>query len=334
VITGIPDVVELRTASRYPNLVDQQTVLNEIPDYNKYYFIGGSASWANIRGVLTDNIKGLHLYEQEDYKSSSINAWGISDKDLFLEANKVLKEQSKPFFAVIQTADNHEPYTIPEEDLPFITLRNFPDDTLAKYGFWSNKELNEYAYIEYSFKTFLEAAAKEKYFNNTIFVFVGDHGLNGNANSMFPKVWTEEVLTSHHVPLLFYAPSLLKPQVIERKVSQVDIIPGLTYLAGLQVNNTTMGRNIFLNPTLPDSNEITNHTFILQPDNHRIGLLTGKYYYKYDLQSKEEKVFSLLNNDPLPAGEPDSAFLSKMRNLTMGYYETSRYLLFNNKKKK
>ena len=63
VITGIPDVVELRTASRYPNLVDQQTIWNDIQGYNKYYIIGGSASWANILGVLTDNIQGLHLYE-------------------------------------------------------------------------------------------------------------------------------------------------------------------------------------------------------------------------------------------------------------------------------
>ncbi|HEY6062721.1 MAG TPA: hypothetical protein VIV35_03875, partial [Chitinophagaceae bacterium] len=68
--------------------------------------------------------------------------------------------------------------------------------------------------------------------------------------------------------------------------------------------------------------------------NHLIGLLTGKYYYKYDLQSKKENVFSILNNDPLPPGEPDSVFLHKMHDLTLGYYETSRYLLFNNKKKK
>jgi phosphoglycerol transferase MdoB-like AlkP superfamily enzyme len=333
-ITGIPDVVELRTSSRYPNLVDQQTILNDMQGYNKFYFIGGSASWANIRGVLTDNIKGLHLYEQGDYKSPGVNAWGISDKNLFLEANQVLIKQTDPFFAVIQTADNHRPYTIPKEDRPFIKLRNFPKDTLEKYGFWTNQELNEYAYMEYTFKTFFDAAVREKYFNNTIFVFVGDHGLRGNAGNMFPKVWTEEALTSHHVPLLFYAPSLLKPQVVERKVSQVDIIPGLAYLAGIPVNNTTMGRNIFLNTSLPDSNDISNHTFILQPDNHLIGLVTGKYYYKYDLQTKKENVFSILNNDPLAPGEPDSLFKKQMHDLTLGYYETSRYMLFNNKKKK
>jgi len=69
IITGIPDVTEFKTASRNPNLVDQHTILNELKDYEKFYFLGGSASWANIRGVLKDNIRGLHLYEQQDYSS-------------------------------------------------------------------------------------------------------------------------------------------------------------------------------------------------------------------------------------------------------------------------
>ena len=90
---------ELRTASRYPNLVDQQTILNDMTGYSKFYFIGGSASWANIRGVLTDNIRGLHLYENgKIIGRQAINVWGISDKDLFVEANDVLKKQTKPVF--------------------------------------------------------------------------------------------------------------------------------------------------------------------------------------------------------------------------------------------
>ncbi|HRF17717.1 MAG TPA: sulfatase-like hydrolase/transferase, partial [Chitinophagaceae bacterium] len=73
IITGIPDVTEFKTASRNPNLVDQHTILNDLKDYEKFYFLGGSASWANIRGVLKDNIKGLHLYEQQDYSSPKID---------------------------------------------------------------------------------------------------------------------------------------------------------------------------------------------------------------------------------------------------------------------
>jgi phosphoglycerol transferase MdoB-like AlkP superfamily enzyme len=334
IITGTPDVTESRTASRNPNLVDQQSIINELTEYEKFYFLGGSASWANIRGVLKDNIKGLHLYEESDYSSPKIDVWGISDKNLFLEANAVLKKQSSPFFAVIQTADNHRPYTIPKEDKPFIKLKNYPKDTLEKYGFWTNEEMNAYTYMDYTYRIFMEAAAKEKYFNNTIFVFVGDHGIRGVAGDMMPKVWTEQGLTVQHVPLLFYAPGYLKPQVVERKVSQIDIMPSITGLLNRPVLNTTMGRNVFSHLHPSDADYINNHAFIFDFDKRLMGLLGGNYYFEYSLQTKKEGVYSLKHNNPLAPGEPSPVEISTMRNLALGYFETARYLLYNNKKKK
>jgi len=68
VLTGIPDVGQANsTTSRNPGAVNQHTIINDFNGYEKYYFIGGSASWANIRGLLNNNIDGLHLYEQENY---------------------------------------------------------------------------------------------------------------------------------------------------------------------------------------------------------------------------------------------------------------------------
>ena len=89
VITGIPDVeAGTTTSSRNPSAVDQHTIINNFNGYSKYYFIGGSTSWANIRGLLTNNISGLNLYEEKDFTSPKIDVWGISDKNLFLEADK------------------------------------------------------------------------------------------------------------------------------------------------------------------------------------------------------------------------------------------------------
>jgi phosphoglycerol transferase MdoB-like AlkP superfamily enzyme len=331
-MTGIPDVTSFKTASRNPSLVDQHTILNDIKDYAKYYFIGGSASWANIRGVLSGNVKDLHLYEQDDYHSPAVDVWGISDKDLFLEANEVIKKQASPFFAIIQTADNHRPYTIPEEDRPFVKLRNYPKDTLGKYGFWTNEELNAYSYMDYTYKVFMDAARKEKYFDNTIFVFVGDHGIRGVAGDMFPKVWTDQSLTLWHVPLLFYAPSRLQPAVVDTKVSQVDIMPSIASLAHIPVSNTTMGRNIFTVPSITDSSS-HNYSFVFDFDRSLIGLVGNRYYYEFDLNTKKEGLYSLLNNDPVTAEQAGQSVISEMRNLAFGYYETSRYMLYHNKKK-
>ena len=245
VITGIPDVEYPNTASRNPAAVDQHTIINDYNGYDKFYFLGGSLSWANIRGLLTNNITGLHLYEEDSYKAKTIDVWGISDKRLFLAANDVLKEQTHPFFAVIQTADNHRPYTIPDEDKETFKLKKYSPDSLKRFGFQSNEELNAFRYTDFSFETFIEAAKKEKYFNNTIFVFVGDHGIRGDAGSMFPKAWSVDGLTTQHVPLLFYSPFLLTPQRIDKTCSQLDLLPSVTALAHIPFINTTLGKNLF-----------------------------------------------------------------------------------------
>ena len=65
-ITGIPDVESPKTASRNPNAVDQNTIINSFAGYENFYFLGGSAGWANIRGVLTNNINNLKLFEEND----------------------------------------------------------------------------------------------------------------------------------------------------------------------------------------------------------------------------------------------------------------------------
>lgn len=329
IMTGIPDVSEIKTASRNLSMVDQRNMLNDIRDYEKMYFIGGSASWANIRGVLKGNIAGLRLYEQQDFHSPVLNVWGISDKNLFLEANQVLKKESKPFIAIIQTAYNHRPYTIPKEDEQAIQQRSFPKDTLEKYGFWSDAEMNAFTYMDYTFKVFMQAAAREKYFENTLFVFVGDHGIRGNAGNMMPKVWTDQGLTTQHVPLLFYAP-WLSAGISDKKVSQVDIIPSVCHLAGLRVTNNSLGRDVFNWDS--DTSLTGDHCFVTDPDQKTIGLVSHRYFYKFELLSGRENVYSLLDNHVLLPAEPGDSLLQMMRNLTLGYYETSRYLLLNNRK--
>ena len=330
VITGIPDVEYPTTSSRNPSYVDQHSIINDYKGYQKYYFIGGNPSWANIRGLLTNNIDSLHLYEQEDYKSKPIDVWGISDKNLFLEANDVLKQQNHPFFAIIQTADNHRPYTIPEEDRKEFTLKDFPVDTLKKYGFESNAELNAFRFTDFSFQKFIEAAKKEPYFKNTIFVFVGDHGIRGNAGSMFPEAWEKDGLTTQHVPLLFYSPSLLSPQRIDRTCSQLDLIPSVSSLAGISYTNTTLGKDLF--DTVQHNLQFKNNAFLFDPEVKQIGMVTDSFSYVHNLSSGIEDFRSSKDNLPLPQNEATASEKKALHDLSQAYYETAKYLLLNNKK--
>ena len=330
VITGIPDVAEASmTSSRNPAAVDQHSIVNDFKGYDKYYFLGGSTSWANIRGLLTDNIQGLHLYEQEDYSAPKIDVWGISDKNLFLEANKVLKKEQKPFFAIIQTSDNHRPYTIPGEDRQAFQSVTAPLDTLHKYGFASNEEMNAFRYTDFGYRTFIEAASREGYFRNTIFLFVGDHGIPGETGPLFPKAWTDQRLTAEHVPLLIWAPGLVPSRRSGRICSQVDILPTLAGLCGIPYRNTTLGRDL-LDTARYGGRELA---FIYDPDQAWIGVVQGSYFYRRQLGTGKEEMVSVVGNDPTPATVKRGPVKQEMERLSDGIYETARYMLLMNKKK-
>jgi phosphoglycerol transferase MdoB-like AlkP superfamily enzyme len=329
-ITGIPDVEDPGTASRNPSAVDQHTIINEFKNYNRYYFLGGSANWANIRGVLTNNINNLKLYEEERYKATAIDVWGISDKNLFLEANNVLKTENKPFFAVIQTANNHRPYTIPAEDKAQFKLQQFTIDTLKKYGFDSNEEMNAFRYTDFCFKTFIEVAQKEKYFDNTIFVFIGDHGIRySGVLNYLPKAYAAQGLTCQHVPLLFYAPKLIQPQIDNRICSQIDVLPSIAGLVKLPYTNTTLGRNLFNS----DSNTTKNHAFIIDHDTKTIGVINDDYYFLKNTKTGKEEMVSVINDISIPINLVTDSIKNSLRNYSNAYYTTARYMLFKNKKK-
>jgi len=327
-ITGIPDVEIVKTASRNPAMVDQHTIINDFTGYEKYYFLGGSTSWANIRGLLTNNIKDLHLYEEDKYDVPKIDVWGISDKNLFLQADKVLKQQHNPFIAVIQTADNHRPYTISQEDLAEFTRVNYPEDSLKNYGFESNDELNAFRYTDFGFSKFIAAAKKSPYFDNTIFVFVGDHGIHGNAASMLPRTWTDYGLTGYHVPLLFYSPGLLPAMRVHKVASQVDLLPTVAGLANINYTNTTLGRDL-----LQKNNKAADIAFIMDHNNYNIGVVKGSYYYTRQPSGKKEDLVwaDFTQKDP---GIPNDSIREVYRNITTAFFETSRYMLQNNKKRK
>lgn len=327
-ITGTPDVELARTSSRNPGAVNQHTILNDFKDYEKFYMIGGSLSWANIRGILTNNIQGLHIYEQEDYEAAKIDVWGVSDKNLLLAANKIFSKQQKPFIAVVQTADNHRPYTIPEEDKKEFTVLHLPDDSLKKYGFESEDEYNAFRYTDFCYRKFMEAAKKEAYFNNTIFVFVGDHGIGGDAHDMFPQVWTQE-LTGMHVPLLFYAPGLLAPKEYGFPVSQCDVLPTVAGLCKIAYTNTTMGRDV-LSPFI-QQNPALQTAFIYNPDKRRIGIVKDSLFFSFGIDGKlKEQVYSIVGNS-IPTLSTQQR--NQLHDLTEAWYQTARYLLLHNKAK-
>lgn len=326
ILTGIPDVQLSEFSSRNPEAINQHTIINNFEEYSKFYFLGGSSEFNNFEGLLK-NITGIHIYQDGSYKSPQLNVWGISDKNLFLEVNDVLKQQQKPFFAIIQTSDNHRPFNIPEEDKDF-EKRVVNADTLKKYGFESLEEFQAFCYSDYCFKKFIEEAKKQSYFNNTIFIFTGDHGVEGDAGEMYPSAWTANRLSDEHVPLLFYAPALLTPQRRQEIVSQIDVLPTIAGMIHQPYVNTTLGRDLL------NTKNKNNAAFIIHHDEGNIGVVTDDYYFIKNIRINKEELVPVKSNQLNLSPIQQDSVKHSLSALTSAIYETAKWMLVNNKKLK
>ena len=321
-LTGIPDVQLSQFSTRNLQSLNQYTIVNSFDGYSKMYFIGGSSDFNNFRGLIS-NINEVQIFEEGKFTSPKLNVWGISDKNLFMEANKVMKQQTKPFFAIIQTSDNHRPYSIPADDKDF-TPRKVTDEELKKFGFESLEEFNAFCYTDYCYQKFMDAARQSPYFDNTIFVFVGDHGVEGNAAAVYPKAWTEQRLNDEHVPLLFYAPALLTPQVHTEAVSQIDVLPTLASMVLQPYTNKTLGRNLLNKTDKEDA------AFIIHHDEGKIGVVTNDYYYSKNLWITKEELAPVRNGLPALTNSQSDSVKRKLSDLTSALYETAKWMLVNN----
>lgn len=325
IVTGIPDVQLSKFSTRNPAAIQQHTIINSFEDYNKYYFLGGNSDFNNFDGLIK-NIKNVNIHQEGSFTSKPLNVWGISDKNLFLESEKVLSTEQKPFFAIIQTADNHRPYSIPVEDSDFLK-KKVNEDTLHKYGFESVEEYQSFCYTDYCFKTLIENARKQSWFNNTIFVFIGDHGVEGETSALYPNVWDKGSLSDEHVPLLFYAPALLTPQKRHEVASQIDILPTLTGMLHQPYKNTTLGRDLL------NSKDKMDAAFIIHHDEGSIGVVTNDYFFVKNLRITKEELMPMNSNTLLLDPKQKDSVKNKLSQLTSAIYETAKWMLVNNKDK-
>ena len=328
-ITGIPDVNPKRTSSRNPLIVDQHTVINAFNAHQKFYFIGGSANWGNIRGVIAHNIPDMKIVEEGMFKSARTDVWGISDFHLFEEAHQQLSELPKhqPFFTVIQTAGFHRPYTIPKARGEFqeTTLNS---EELEKYGFVSNAEYNSLRFSDYSLGHFMELAEKSPYYQNTLFVVIGDHGLPDLEAAHLSKGYQHHHLTRFQVPLLFFHPQWKdQPEVLDKFSTEPDVLVSIASLTGHKTLVRTFGRDLW-NPKF-DGNRLAFH-YVYYRSPPQIALMDERHYLVAD-PNAIQGLYDYTSDSPgISQADQHPEKTKAMSELTFGLYETAKYLLHHN----
>jgi len=204
-------------------------------DYDDVYVYNGDFAWDNQSGFFSN--QGMtNFIGRNDFVNPVFSdpTWGVSDQDMFNRGLEELKardgKDKKPFYALLQTLSNHTPYALPT---PLPVERVTDRGTL-------NEHLTAMRYSDWALGQFFEKARKEPYFNETLFVIVGDHGF-GNEQQI-----TEMDLGRFNVPMLMIAPGIQdKFGKVDHTVgTQIDIVPTIMGRVGGDVIHQCWGRDL------------------------------------------------------------------------------------------
>ena len=209
--------------SKIPRYVGLPDVLAK-NGYRNMFFMSHESQYDNMNAFFRTN--GFHeIYAQEDYPAEEVvNSFGVPDAFLFKYALNKISEKAKdkqPFFSVILTISNHPPYIIPDG---FKSQTSEPEDQIVEYA-------------DCAIANFMRQAKKEPWYNNTIFVFLGDHGkIVGTPECEMPQSY-------NNVPLMIYGEGV-EHQIVTELASQVDVAPTLLSMLGLGYVQNNFGVNL------------------------------------------------------------------------------------------
>jgi phosphoglycerol transferase MdoB-like AlkP superfamily enzyme len=331
-ISGVPDVTRQETATRNPLITQQHTLVNAFTGYEKLYTIGGNSGWANMNALIRQSIDGVRLFEERDWKSPVVDVWGISDLDLFKETDKILQAlpKDKPFFAYVQTAGNHRPFTIPKNNDGF----EVKHPTLAEVqaaGSRSVEQYNAVRLLDFNIGRLMEIAKAGGYYDNTIFVLFGDHNTRIAQIPFLAPAYEQLGLESNAVPMIIHAPGLLGARNVKEAVGLVDLLPTVAGMAGLEFRNSGMGRDI--QQPAPEGERVVplvlrEGTFPL------IAGVTQHYMVQMEHDGSSPTLHDLASMTPMDdVALQNPAEFKRLVRLTRGMHETSRLMLYQNVRK-
>lgn len=224
--------------------------------------------------TLTPGQYGGTLSWYASPKSDEFHTDAMLAKDAEWVLERCAREEDRPFFLAVGFFRPHTPYVAPEKPYfdyyPTETMRPYqkvtdnpegvPAAALGSYKKEQDQLTDELhrqaAQAYYASISFLDTqvgrvvAALDRLglAENTIIVFTSDHGYHMGEHGLYQKQSLFE--GSARVPLLIVAPGKTKGGVVKEPVSQVDLYPTLTELAGVKAPENLQGQSLV--PMLQD----------------------------------------------------------------------------------
>ncbi len=257
ILAGIPSFSDAFTSSPYPNQKIQSLVstLKEM-GYDTSFFHGAPNGSMGFLGF--GNILGFdHYYGKNEYNNDADfdGIWGIWDEPFFQFMKQTLDKKKAPFFSTIFTISSHDPFIL-------------PDKFQNKFPKGSRPIHQNIGYTDYSFKKFFEAAKKEPWFKNTIFIITADH-TNQIAYDEYQKIVNRSA-----VPILIYKPDESLKGVNNELAQHIDIYPTILDIIGYDKPFRSWGRSL-----VGDQQSVP---FVINYNGSQYQFIRGNYISTFD----------------------------------------------------
>lgn len=229
-------------------------------NYETFFYSTHDPHFDNMSGFFTQN--GYeHTYSAFDLpKDKTISVTGVPDHEIYNLFFSTInnRKNSKPFLGFIMTGSDHGPWTIPE-GINFKPSADTEEKRATQYADWAIGEL-------------MKTAKQQPWYNNTLFVFLGDHGYSIGGTYEMP-------LSYNNVPLVLHKPNTLKADTIHGPGYQPDVTSTVAGVLNLSFNNTTFGIDLM--------KEI--HPFVFFTADDKIGCVSDDGYFFYELITQKSK---------------------------------------------
>ncbi len=294
--------------NQHPMMANENTIqpftgiantLNQF-NYQSVFMCPHDEEFDNMSGFLKAN--GFQkIIGQKDFPTSEIEStMGVPDDVLFehaVEEINQMAKQPKPFLASILTGSDHKPFYIP-------TNKGFVPKTKEE-----KQQVVEYA--DWSINKFLKLCSKQAWYDNTIFVFIADHG------SWYRDCY-EMNLSYHKVPLLIFAPKILQEPKINDKVGgQIDVFPTIMGLLNRPYINNTMGVDLLKE----------GRKYLCFSADDRIGCVNDDYFWYYNYFSECEYLLHYHDKDPKQYLQQYPLLVDTLITYAHSMYQTTQWLL-------
>ncbi|KTF16364.1 LTA synthase family protein [Pseudoalteromonas sp. 10-33] len=252
--------------------------------YKTQFIYGGESHFDNMKSFFLGNgfndIVDINHIENPQF----ISSWGVSDEDLFNQADKELTKLSnstEPFFSLVFTSSNHDPFDIPQGKVSLPkghNPENYKRDLAIKYA-------------DYALGKFINKAKTRSYWENTVFLVVADHDVRVFGSEPVP-------LKSFHIPAVILN-SGMKSKRDPRLVSQIDLPVTLMSLLGIDQATPMLGFD--LTKSYPVERAMMQYydNFAYLENDRAVILMPNQQtsYWRYNKQTKIQEKNEQLNVD-------------------------------------